>query len=94
MDDLAEKFAAALPAHKASLTLRHNEHLGVYQTVAQEIDGNPDYYGEEEWVSAEQRAKAIETNEIWTLHWYPNTPVGFNVLHAADLSALLKAVTD
>ncbi|PWJ88452.1 hypothetical protein C8D77_111175 [Mesorhizobium loti] len=80
------------PEHKASLTLHHDDHKSVYQPVAewiaeQEEGGNCWF----EWVSSEQRQKAIDTDSVWTLQWYPNTPVGFNALAAADLDVLLEA---
>jgi hypothetical protein len=33
--------------------------------------------------------RAIATDELWTMQWYPETPVGFCVLHASTLAALL-----
>jgi hypothetical protein len=77
------------PIHKASLHLTHNEHLAYYQTVADRI--NDSDHGYTDWVSPEQKQKAIDTNDCWTLQWYPNTPVGFNILSAADLDVLLQA---
>lgn len=74
-----------------ALSLTYNDHKIVYETAAQHINDNPDYYSDA-WVSEEQRLKAIATNELWTLHWYPNTPVGFNVLHSAELDPLLDKV--
>ncbi len=84
-----EQSALQFPKHKAALYLTHNEHKSVYQTVENEIlEGRYDFC---EWVSPEQREKAIATNEAWTLQWYPDTPVGFCALAAADLSVLLAA---
>ena len=74
------------PVH-ISLTLTHNEHANYYQTVAQSIERED--HGYDCWVNDEQRQKAIDTNECWTLQWYPSTPVGFNILSAADLDVLL-----
>lgn len=84
--------APAFPEHAASLTLHHNEHKSVYQPVAEWIaeqeQGDNCWF---EWVSPEQRQKAIDTDSVLTLQWYPNTPVGFNALAAADLDVLLEA---
>jgi hypothetical protein len=82
------------PSHKASLTLTHNDHLGVYETVAGAIENKSFGYEADRWVSDEQREKAIRTNECWTLQWYPDTPVGFYALSAADLDVLLAAAQD
>jgi len=79
------------PAHKAGLQLQHNDHLNVYETVAHYTDN--DYY-EDAWVSDEQKAKAIATNELWNLHWYPDTPVGFYHVCGADLDAVLTRAAE
>ena len=79
------------PEHKASLYLTHNDHKSCYQTVAKNIADDSHGYKEDCWVSAKQRQKAIDTNECWTLQWYPDTPIGFCILSAADLDVLLKA---
>lgn len=42
-----------------------------------------------EWASDEEREKAIATNEIWELHWYPDTPVGFCSVFASSFGALV-----
>jgi len=77
------------PRHEASLHLTHNKHLACYLTVQQAIDEHD--FGYDCWVSEEQKQKAIETNECWMLQWYPDTPVGFCLLSAADLDVLLEA---
>lgn len=79
------------PKHEASLTLTHNEHKSYYKTVAQAIEEGDFGYSAECWVSDEQKKKAIELNECWHLQWYPDTPVGFCQLSAADLDVLLDA---
>lgn len=87
MSDLSEM----MPRHDASLHLTHNDHKSYYLTVAKAIADDDHGYSEDCWVSEEQKQKAIETNECWTLQWYPNTPVGFCILSAADLDVLLAA---
>lgn len=77
------------PPHKASLTLTHNDHKSYYRTVSESIEWGD--HGYEDWVSEEQKQKAIASDECWTLQWYPETPVGFCILSAADLDVLLEA---
>lgn len=79
------------PKHEASMTLTHNDHKSYYRTVAQSIADVDHGYQEDCWVSPEQRLKAVETNECWTIQWYPDTPIGFCILSAADLDVLLAA---
>jgi hypothetical protein len=87
-------FLDKLPAHKASLHLTHNDHKSNYLTVAQAIEYSCFGLADDEWVSPEQRQKAIDIDECWTLQWYPDTPVGFCVKSAADLDVLLAAVAE
>lgn len=73
-----------LPAHH-SLSLEHNDHRTVYETVEQYYCGG-DWI--DDWVSDAEMQKAIQTDEVWVLHWYPRTPVGFHRLLASSLEAL------
>ena len=76
-----------LPRHEAGLYLTHNEHRDIYQPLAQWLDNRQ--VAESDWVSEEQRLKALAIDSCWCLQWYPNTPVGFCILYAADLDVLL-----
>lgn len=79
-----------LPRH-VSFTIEHNEFVRNYETAEDVIKFGDDYYSDG-WISEEQKQKAVETNSIWTAHWYPETPVGFCLIHAADLDVLLAAL--
>ena len=82
------------PAHKASLHLCHNDHKSVYQSVEDWLaDNERDDGCWFEWVSPEERRKAIKDDSVWTLQWYPETPVGFCALAASDLNVLLDAAS-
>lgn len=81
-----------IPKH-IRFALEHNEFASNYKTAAETITSGDDYYNDG-WISEEQKQKAIETNSIWTAHWYPNTPIGFCLIHAADLDVLLAALEE
>jgi len=84
MSNIADIF----PEHACSLQLTHNDHLDVYETAETWlVHANRDELYD--WKNEEQKQRAIETNEIWTLHWYPNTPIGFNSVAAPTLQELL-----
>lgn len=85
---VAEQF----PHHEASLHLTHNQHKAYYWTVEEAILQGE--HGYDDFITEEQKAKAIETNEVWTLQWYPDTPVSFCIVAAADLSELLAWVKE
>lgn len=79
-----------LPPHKCSLHLTHNQHKSYYETVQDYTESDPENpLGE--WVSEYQKAKAYETQELWQLQIYPDTPIGFYCYWGADLSAVLIA---
>jgi hypothetical protein len=79
------------PQHKCSLTLAHNNHKDYYTTVEQAIESEDHGYRNDDWISKEQKQKAIETNDCWTIQWYPETPIGFVLMSGADLDVLLEA---
>lgn len=77
---------AAFPSHKAGLRLEHNQHRNYYEKAA-------DWIAENEWCdweSEEAKQKAIKTDEIWTLQWSPETPIGFCGVAAPTLEDLLR----
>lgn len=83
--ELADALLALLPEHAASLTIEHNEHLCYYATAAEEFMDRADIFPTTaEW------EKAIDTNEVWVLRWYPRTPVGFCTIGASSLEKLLE----
>ena len=77
------------PPHKASMTITHNQHKDYYQDITK-------YIQEEErenhfnWPNDKERELAIATNEIWEVHWYPKTPIGFHCVVAATFDKALE----
>lgn len=70
------------PRH-LSLHITHNGHKDYYE-------GIEDYLRErDDWISEEQKTKAIELNELWEVQWYPDTPIGFYIVIGADLDLVL-----
>lgn len=77
------------PKHKASMHITHNDHKSSYETAEDWILCNDDnHYAD--WISAEEKAKALETDSIWTLQWYPETPIGFCCVAASSFEALME----
>jgi len=78
------------PKHKCGLYLQHNPHLDIYETVERWLKDYDDMYnfrkGHEEI--------CIRNNEIWTLQWYPDTPIGFIAVASYSLKELLKMAMD
>lgn len=89
MSDDPDEKAPFMPPHKASCTISHNDHLANYATVEEEEFHHPEWF-KNAWVSEESRAYAIEHNELWTLQWYPETPIGFYKLHAGSWADIVR----
>ena len=75
-----------LPKHKAALYITHNDHKGGYESVEEHYD----YLSSFEWVSPEEKQRAIELDSVWELHWYPDTPIGSYKVAASSLEAIQK----
>jgi len=79
----------ALPRH-LNLTIEHNPHKAYYQTVEQWLDDDgPDAKDGDE-LRPEDRAAILATGELWTVQWYPNTPIGSVLVCAATLPRVLE----
>ncbi len=83
------QFLAALPAHKASLTITHNPQRDNYETVEKHLE----YHGDRlhDFATEEQRQRCIDTDSLWSIHWYPDTPIGFCDVAAPTLLEALEA---
>lgn len=81
------------PKH-INLLLEHNPHSTLYYSTVSDYLSGPDSPDPSEWISDEQRKKAIEKDELWVLTWYPSNPVGFYTMMACDLGALLQAANE
>ena len=85
------------PKHKAGMFVSHNEHLNNYETVIEHLqhaawsEGGSEAYDPEEWVSREDFYLACSTNEMWSCQWYPDTPIGFNVVYGSTFDKMLEA---
>ena len=76
-----------LPKH-INLTIEHNPHKAVYQTVEQWIvvEGHDD----PDKVRPDDRAAMLATGEVWVIQWYQDTPIGFHLVCAATLPRALE----
>lgn len=81
-----------LPKHEASLHITHNENTTNYESVEDYIKREEENLGID-WATPTSRERAIATNSIWELQWYPNTPIGFNVTMGATLEEILASLS-
>jgi len=80
-----------LPRHKCGLYLTHNEHKDIYQTATDWLNEHQELH---DWKNEEHKLRAISTDEIWILHWYPDTPIGFYSIVAPTLEELLEYASE
>lgn len=79
-----------LPRHACSLSIEHNQGRDYYQDVATYLKDHDDMGAcPYVWKDDEAKARAIAMNEIWTMQWYPDTPIGFYSVAAPTLGELL-----
>lgn len=75
------------PKHKAGLSLEHNEHKNYYISVEHHI---ADLGLEDCFLSKDEMQESIDTDSLWVLHWYPETPVGFCRIAAPTLEKIFN----
>lgn len=80
-------WTSGFPKHKCGLILTHNEHLNYYESASEFVTREQ---CKDAWKDEEAKARAIATNEIWCLQWYPDTPVGFLMVYAPTLEELME----
>lgn len=73
-----------LPDHKCGLFLTHNEHRNYYESAEKFIVDRELVFADED-----AKARAIATDEIWELQWYPDTPIGSYTVAAPTLDEVL-----
>lgn len=82
----------------SSLMITCNNNGANYETIKEMLDrdaANDEksrYYSDDDFVDIGERQRCIDTNVLWTCQWYPDTPVGFCLLHAATFDGLMKGL--
>lgn len=76
------------PTHKGSMDITHNQHKGYYETIERAIASGT--YDRSDFPDAAEIERAIATDSVWSIQWYPDTPVGFCRVCAATLSRALQ----
>jgi len=93
---IEDRLRGLLQGRHSSLTISFNdEHACNYVTAKVWHDEWGHYSGGTddhiEWASEDERLKAIRENSVWTVQWYPNTPVCFEMVGASSLQAAFDA---
>jgi hypothetical protein len=92
LDDLEKELRALLKGQFTSLHLTFNDPSAIdYMSVKQWVEEGPED-AKEGWVSEAEMQRAMETNAMWRLQWYPETPVVSHELQASSLDALVSGL--
>ena len=83
-----------LPKHDCELIIRHNTNRNNYATVKEYVEDMESRDLDFGFESPEHRQRAIDTNELWEMQWYPDTPIGFFLAAAPTLEELLSFVNN
>lgn len=91
LEEVIQKISGAfrdtLPNHKAGLTIEHNPHKTVYESVKSFTKDE-----DASWVSDLEKQSAIDNDELWALTWYPDTPIGMCKILGASLQSVMVAM--
>lgn len=68
-------------------SIHHNDHKTIYKPIAQYI---ADLRYDDEDIAPGERERILELDEIWEIHWFPDTPVGSCVAVASTLEKALE----
>lgn len=86
MNESLENFQKMLPEHQASLHITHNQHKSYYEKA-------DEYLRDRKCDAPDDVIKAmILANSIWEIQWYPDTPIGFNIVYGATLTQALEQI--
>ena len=80
-----ERFKKLISVCKGSVDLCVNAHKDCYTPISEYFKGRP----EAEDIDPEILVKIIEADTLITIHFYPDTPVGFHLVIHYDLDLAL-----
>ncbi|NPT59082.1 hypothetical protein [Paraburkholderia elongata] len=92
IEKLESQLRGLMEGEFSSMTISFNSHASGYVNARRAIEEGE--YGHADWVSDEECQKAAETNSVWEIHWYPQTPIGFYAVAASTLEACLRRVLE
>jgi hypothetical protein len=90
-DHLDEIKAQLCRGEFSSLCISWNDASAAnYKTVAEMLEAEPEFYPDDVFVTSEDKKRCIEENSLWTLQWYPESPVGFCIKCASSAALLFQ----
>jgi len=91
--DLSESIKRLMAGNPNNLNILFNqEHAFTRYTKYGDYWNDP--YEHSDWVSDNDHIIALETNRVWTVHYYIRTPIGFCRFHTVNLVDALNDLAD
>ena len=84
-----EELIMKFPKHH-QMTIMHNEHHTNYEKVEEYLERLERY--EHISISEEDKKQCINLQEIWQIHWYSQTPIGFHCVGSYSLERCLEII--
>ena len=69
-----------------SMEIQYNDHKNCYETAEEYFEN--DFLRQE--VTDEDYEKCVELNTVWSIRWYPSTPIGFYSIYTYSLERCLE----
>lgn len=82
-----------VPKHK-SMGLIHNSHFAKGLTIEEAISKSIDGYEEDDWISYDEKQKAIDTDNHWMITVFPKSTDRYYVYSASSVDVLLEYVSN
>ncbi len=90
-----EELRGLLTGGHSQIYITFNDHAANYRTAAQWWDEADEHARDfADWVSDEERDRALATNSVWCIQVYPETPIGFVAWWASTFEAAAKAALE
>ena len=86
----AEDLTDLLRGEFSSLSIGFNDDHACNYVHAKDWDCYGDEKSRIDWVSGDEKRRALENNSVWTIQWYPDTPVGFYCVAASTFEAAAR----
>lgn len=78
------------PKHDCGLYLQHNQYKDYYETIEWAVE----QVDETEWAYPDEKDKCLSTGSIWTLQWYPNTPISSITIAASTVEKIFERLNE
>lgn len=81
-----EIYSKIFPFHLCGLYLEHNTHKSNYEETSTALTK----LLEDEEINRKEYSEMLTADSIWSLQWYPNTPIGSYSIYSATFEGILN----